>query len=182
MEPSSGYSIKEVSAMENHAELVDGNLVVTDKTTVAHNNAVTEISIALKQFIRDNNGECKVFTENVALYCNELCNNDSNFFLPDVMSVCDTDGIKDDGIHTVPKFVAEITSAATRKYDYGKKMIVYGDIGVQEYWVVDLQRRVIVRYLQDNDFAPEIIAYSNVESISVKSFPHLEIPLANIFD
>ena len=60
-------------------------------------------------------------------------------------------------------------------------MVVYNDIGVQEYWVVDLQRKVIVRYLQDNDFAPEIITYPSTESISLQSYPRLTIMLANIF-
>lgn len=87
MEQSIRCSIEDVLTRENHAELIDGKLVITDKTTVAHNNAVTEIATALKQFIRDNNGGCKVFTENVALYCNELCNDNTNFFLPDIMFV-----------------------------------------------------------------------------------------------
>ncbi|MCR5128710.1 MAG: Uma2 family endonuclease [Lachnospiraceae bacterium] len=36
--------------------------------------------------------------------------------------------------------MAEVTSESTRKNDYGKKMITYSEIGVKEYWVVDLQR------------------------------------------
>ena len=34
-------------------------------------------------------------------------------------------------------------------------MYVYVDIGVQEYWVVDLQRKRIVRYLLEDPFYPE---------------------------
>lgn len=176
------YSIKDVSAREDHAELVKGSLIVTDQTSVAHNNAVLEIATALRQFITANNGKCKVFTENVALYCDELCDDKGNLFLPDVMSVCDEAGIKDNGIHAAPLFVVEVTSESTKKNDYGIKMLTYRDIGVKEYWVVDLQRKSVVRYLADNDFAPEVIVYPHTSTISVQVYPSLEIDLSQIFE
>lgn len=176
-----GYSVNDVAKREDHAELIKGVLVVTDKTSVAHNNAVLEIATALRQFIAENNGKCKVFTENVALYCNELCDDAENMFLPDIMIVCDENGIKDDGIHTPPLFVAEVTSESTKKNDYGRKMLIYSDIGVKEYWVVDLQRKVIVRYLSEGDFAPEVITYPYASKISVYTYPSLEIDLSQIF-
>ncbi len=176
------YSAKEVSERDDHAELINGVLVVTEKTSVAHNIAVLGISTALRQFIAGNNGKCKVFTENVALYCNELCDDTENLFLPDIMSVCDETGVKDDGIHTTPVFVAEITSLSTRKLDYVDKISIYAKIGVQEYWVVDLQRKAIVRYLLENDYAPEIISYPHAREISLHTYPSLKISLSRIFE
>lgn len=175
-------SVKDVAERNDHAELINGVLVVTNQTSVSHNNAVLEIATALRQFISSNKGKCKVFTENVALYCNELCDDEKNLFLPDVMTVCDETGIKDDGIHVAPLFVAEITSDSTKKNDYGRKMLTYSDIGVNEYWVVDLQRKVIVRYLSEKDFEPEVIAYSNTKKIQVNTYPSLEINLSEIFE
>lgn len=175
------HSVKDVAERNDHAELIKGVLVVTDKTSVAHNNAVLEIATALRQFIAANDGKCRVFTENVALYCDELCDDTDNLFLPDVMSVCDEAGIKDDGVHVPPSFVAEITSESTKRNDYGRKMLIYGEIGVKEYWVVDLQRKIIVRYLSENDFFPEMIAYPNVKRASLHSYPSLEIDLSQIF-
>lgn len=176
------YMIEEVSQMENHAELVDGKLVITDKTTITHQRAVREIVRALEHYIENNNGDCEVFAESIALYCNELCDSADNFYLPDVMSVCDKSGTKDDGVHTVPRFVAEVTSVSTRKQDYVEKMAIYAKIGVQEYWVVDLQRKVVVRYLKDNEFIPEMVPNSSSSSIPVHSYPGLKINLSAIFD
>jgi len=175
------YTIEEVSRMENHAELVDGKLIITDKTTVTHQRAVREIARALEQFIHSNKGNCEVFTESIALYCNELCDSTDNFFLPDVMSVCDKSGIKDDGVHTAPRFVAEVTSVSTRKQDYVEKMAVYAKIGVQEYWVVDLQRKLVVRYLSENEFVPEVVTFSHTKKMHVHTYPSLEIDLSQIF-
>ena len=181
-EQSTGYSIDDVAKREDHAELIDGILVVTDKTSVAHNNAVLEIATAIRHFIETNNGKCKVFTENVALYCSELCNDAENMFLPDIMTVCNENGIKDDGVHAAPLFVAEVTSESTKRNDYGGKMVTYNDIGVKEYWVVDIQRKVVVRYLSESDFAPEVISYPLVEKISVHTYPSLKIDLSRIFE
>ena len=179
------HTVKEVAAMENHAELIDDVLVITDQTSVMHNNAVLEIAMAMRQFIASNGGKCKVFTENVALYCNELSkelsSDKGNLYLPDVMAVCGENGIKDDGIHTAPVFVAEVTSESTRRNDYGKKMLTYSEIGVQEYWVVDLQRKVVVRYLAENGFAPEVFAYANAATLPIQTYPGLTIDLARIF-
>ncbi len=176
------YTVRDVERMENHAELVNGELVITDRTTAAHNNAVLEIASALRRFVKENGGECRVYAENIALYCDELSDEVGNFFLPDVMVVCGTEGMRDDGVHIAPRFVAEVTSEATRKNDYGRKMVTYGEIGVEEYWVVDLQKQMVVHYLASNDFAPEIISYANNSKASVLTYPPLEIELAGIFE
>ncbi len=167
---------------EEHAELINNSVIIENKTTPEHNNAVIELAAALKHHILSNNGSCKVFTENVALYCDELCSDQGNLFLPDVMTVCDKNGIKADGVHSVPLFVAEVTSLSTRRIDYGRKAAVYGEIGVNEYWVVDLQRKCIVQYLAKNDFAPVIFSYPNCTELEIQSYPSLKINLRMIFE
>ena len=134
-------------------------------------------------FQDNRNLDFEVFTSNVALYCNELHGDDNkNFFLPDVMVVCDRKGIREDGIHVVPTFVAEITSKESKPIDFNQKMHVYVDIGVQEYWVVDLQRKRIVRYLSEDPFYPEEFLYSDTKTMIVQSFPGLEVDLTGIFE
>ena len=178
---STGYSVKDVAERTDHAELIKGFLLVTDKTSVSHNNAVLEIATELRHLIAANNGKCKVFTNNIALYCNELCDDTTNLFLPDIMTVCDESGIKDDGVHTAPLFVVEVTSESTRGNDYGIKRHIYQKIGVKEYWVVDIQRKAITRYLAESDFDPEVIQYPLTEKILAHTYPTLEIDLSHIF-
>ena len=72
--------IEKVSSMESHAELIDGNIVITEKTSPAHNIAVHKIANALMSFKDNRNLDFEVFTDNVALYCNELHGDDKNFF------------------------------------------------------------------------------------------------------
>ena len=170
--------LSDIEAMEKHAELINGNLVIEDKTTVSHNSTVSDIATAFRNFIASNGGDCKVFQENVALYCNELLDEEdaSNYFLPDVMVVCDKAGIKDNGIHVAPKFVAEVTSPNTQKNDYGDKMLVYRNIGVEEYWIVDLQKKIVTKYLLTEEFVPE--TYLHPEAMKVSTYEGLVIDLS----
>ncbi len=174
--------IEKVLSMESHAELIEGDIVITEKTTPAHNNALHVIANALMSFKDNGNLDFEVFVGNVALYCNELHGDDKNFFLPDVMVVCDRKGIREDGIHVAPTFVAEVTSIESQSIDFIQKMQVYVDIGVHEYWVVDLQRERIVRYLSEYLFGPEEFLYSNTKKMIVQSFPGLEVDLTGIFE
>lgn len=172
------HTAKDVIGTDQHAELINGIIVVENKTTVSHNIAVSEIATSLKNFISSNNGTCKVFSENVALYVNELCNDDQNFFLPDVMVVCEDKGIKEDGVHTAPIFVAEVTSESTKKVDYYDKFEIYRKIGVKEYWIVDLQKKVVQKYLSDEDYIPQ--TYMHPESMKVTVYPKLMIDLSMV--
>ncbi len=173
--------LQEVMNREDHAELIDGKIVIVNRTTPTHNLAVRSLAGKIEQHIADRGGRCRVFTENVAVFCDELCAEKGNFFMPDVMAVCNEDGIRDDGVHVAPLFVAEVTSESTRKNDFGWKMYIYGELGVEEYWVLDLQKKRIVQYLAENDFAPEIIAYPSATSLPVHVYPGLSIDLSLIF-
>lgn len=164
------YTVEDIEKMgEVHAELIAGQLVITDRTTINHNSVVLDLCVEFKNFINANKGTCKVFSENAALYCNELSEEASKeFYLPDLMVVCDEDGIRDNGVHAAPLFVAEVTSESTRRFDYGEKMVTYGNIGVKEYWVVDLQKNIVTKYLLDNDYAP--ITYLHPDKVDVSVY------------
>ena len=145
------YSFEDVTNTEEHAELINGQLVIQNFTSVRHNHAVMEIASAIHAYIRAHHGSCRVFSENVGLYVDE----GKNFFLPDVMVVCRPEIIDDKGVHGAPDFVAEVTSESTRIRDFNEKLFSYRDLGVREYWVVDLQKQFISVYLKENGFVPE---------------------------
>ena len=171
-------ALKEAIESEEHAELIDGEIVIENRTSVQHNSVIRLIANAIGNYISSQELSCKVFTENVALYVNELCEDDKNFFLPDVMVVCGDEGIKDDGVHSSPLFVAEVTSESTKTNDYGIKLEIYKRIGVKEYWVVDLQRNVVFKYLSSEGYIPQ--TYMSPESMKVSVYPNLMIDLSSV--
>ncbi len=176
METTQRFTVSDIETSEEHIELINGEKIIENKTSSEHNEVVNEIVFALKSHIKSNGGSCQVFSENVALYVNELCNDDSQFFLPDVMVVCDTDAVDSKGVHKAPLYVAEVTSEATRKNDYNTKLEIYRKIGVQEYWIVDLQRKIIFKYLASEDYIPQ--TYMHPESMKVTVYKDLMIDIS----
>ena len=165
--------LKAAEQSEQHMELVDGEAIIEDHTSPKHNAFVLEIAQSLRQYVKDHNGQCKVAAQNVALYVNEILNDDLNFFLPDVMVVCNPGKIDEKGAHTVPLFVAEVTSEGTRKNDYNGKLEVYRKIGVEEYWVVDIQQNRVVIYSKSMDYIPKFV--QNPAKLCVSVYPGLII-------
>ncbi|MBQ9211280.1 MAG: Uma2 family endonuclease [Clostridia bacterium] len=173
MNAKNKYSASDVAKMHEHAELIDGFLVIEDRTTVTHSRLVTAVAAALREYIAAKGGSCEVFTENVALFCNELTDHERDFYLPDVMAVCDPNGVDDRGVHVAPRFVAEVTSESTRRHDYGEKMLTYRNIGVEEYWVIDPQRNCVTTYLLSKQYAPEVYLYP--DAVTSEVYPELKI-------
>lgn len=176
MEEYSKSRISEIENSDEHAELIDGQLVIQDKISDTHNFVMIEIVTALKQYISERGSNCRVCCDGLALYVNEITGSDDQFFLPDVMVVCDPDKIDSRGVHTAPYFVAEITSESTRKNDYKTKLRIYDEIGVEEYWIVDLQKKVVIKYLRTEDFIPQTLSHPT--SVEVTSFSGLKIDLS----
>lgn len=159
--------IETAVAMEGHVEVVAGELVIEANTTVSHNLAVQKIADSIKAYIAERNGSCIVLQENVKLFVCEMCSNMYDFFLPDIMCVCSPEGITDEGVHVAPLFVAEVTSESTRRRDYVEKLNIYREIGVNEYWIVDLQKKVIIKYLSSEQFVPTFWEKPETMSFSV---------------
>ena len=82
---SKPYIIDEVSKMDEHAELINGELVIRDSTSIEHNRITVKMARIIGNYIDSKNGNCEVFQENAALFCNELNSEfDNDFYLPDI--------------------------------------------------------------------------------------------------
>ena len=176
MDASKRFTVAVIESQEEHIELINGEKIIEDKTSSEHNAVVNEIVFALKSHIKANGGSCRVFSENVALYVNELCDDDGMFFLPDVMVVCEPEAVDSKGVHKAPLFVVEVTSEATKKNDYNTKLETYKKIGVQEYWIVDMQRKTVYKYLATEDYIPQ--TFMHPESMKVSVYKNLFIDLS----
>ncbi|MBQ4058421.1 MAG: Uma2 family endonuclease [Lachnospiraceae bacterium] len=177
MEKERDYTPEDVYLMKGHVELIDGNLLITDSTSPMHNFVTSEIADSLRAYIKSNRGSCKVMQENVALWCNEIADGCSkDFYQPDIMLVCDTSKIDEKGVHGTPDFIAEVTSPATRAFDYGEKKEAYRRMGVREYWIIDLKNMIAVKHLLENNYDPEF--YISPTQIDVSIYENLSINLS----
>lgn len=140
------------------AELIDGYLIQLEAPCLEHQAAVMELSVLFHQYIRSRQGSCVVLSAplDVQLDCD-----DRTMVQPDIVISCNKERRTTRGIYGAPDMVIEVTSAATRKLDLTKKMQKYLDAGVREYWVVDLQKRLVVVYFYEEDLIPHIYTFQD---------------------
>ena len=174
-------------------ELIAGKVVLmAPMPSVNHNRVARNIFRIFDEFL--DGKQCEAFSDGVDVYLTE-----ENRFVPDMMVVCDPDKVYDDGVHGTPDFVVEVLSPATTRIDRTHKMIVYGQCGVKEYWIVDTRNKSVEVYLNEDGrmnlqtvytlysdeivtkMSPEQRSREVVESFQSELFPEYRILLRDIF-
>lgn len=160
------YTLTDYYALPDdiRAELIDGELIYMEAPDYAHQALVVELSYLLTDHIRKKNGGCKVL---VAPLDVQLDKDNRTMVQPDVIISCAKEQRIKRGIYGAPDMVIEITSASTRKKDYTKKMVKYLEAGVREYWLVDLQKKVIITYYFEEDMIPHIYPFDGKIPVSI---------------
>ena len=128
-------------------ELIDGKIVaMSPRPMIDHILVAGNIYYLFAHYLRRK--KCVPFPDGTDLYLSE-----KDHFIPDVMIVCDSDKIKNDGVHGAPDLVVEVLSPSTAKNDKGYKKEAYAAAGVKEYWIVDPANKFIEQYfLQGGQF------------------------------
>jgi Uma2 family endonuclease len=129
-------------------ELVDGEIVMAPAPTLRHQEVVGEIFVVVRRYAREHGG--RAFGNPVDVYVSE-----TNVLQPDVAYLAPGD-LDPDEERVVKRasLVVEVSSPSTRRRDLGRKMELYAELGVPEYWFVDLDaRRIEVRLLEGATYA-----------------------------
>jgi Uma2 family endonuclease len=133
-------------------ELLDGVHVVTPAPRLLHQLAVTKLMGHLLSALKDTS-TVEVFTSPA-----DVVLGPRTLVQPDVFVVRRTPGQRlerwaDVG---VPLLAIEILSDATAARDRGAKRRIYQRAGVGEYWIVDLDARLVEQWRPD-DARPEVL-------------------------
>jgi len=129
---------------EPKTEKIDGVIIAMAPTpTLSHQRATRSIRRIFDRYLRGKS--CEVL-DNLDVFLS-----DEHNFVPDVMIICNKDILKEKGVFGAPDLVVEILSPSTAKNDKGRKMDIYGEFGVKEYWLVDTANRTIEVYLPDGN-------------------------------
>lgn len=134
---------------------------------------------------------CLVFMENLDYLYHPEENDD--YFVPDIMVICDRKGLKGGTYSGVPKFIAETLSPSTAQRDRTIKKDAYERAGISEYWIVSPQgKSVEIYYLEEGAYAlvysyilqddPKERDYNAETLISLREFPHIRMELRDIFE
>lgn len=78
---------------------------------------------------------------------------------PDISVICDPEKLTDKGCTGAPDWIIEIISPGNPEHDYIRKLNLYADAGVREYWIVDPRDRKILVYDLQNEHAEEHVIF-----------------------
>ena len=133
-------------------ELIDGELVVTPAPSWTHQEAVRRIARMLEDYLAAHPaGHPYLAPAAVDLAADSSIE-------PDVFVVPLVEGRRPKRWEEARRLLlaVEVLSPSTARYDRGKKRALYLRRGVPEFWVVDLDARVVERW-QAGDERPEIV-------------------------
>ena len=137
--------------LQERTELIDGEIVYLERDadgnplalaapTELHQTIVLRLCAAADTFIRANHGTCKAMVSPF-----DVILDDSNTVQPDVFVVCDLSKMDGKRCHGAPDWVVEVTSE-NRNDDFHRKLMLYHDCGVREYWIVDIEKHKVWVY------------------------------------
>ena len=142
------YTMDDIYALPDweRTELIDGKIYYMAPPNTKHQTLVMELSYQIKDYIKRNDGGCRVFPAPFAVFLNK---DDKNYVEPDISMICDEKKITDKGCYSAPDWTIEIVSPSSRPMDYFTKLFKYRTAGVREYWIVDpIKQRVMVYFFE----------------------------------
>lgn len=135
------YTIEEFYAVtgDQRAELIDGEIHYLASPVEIHQIIVGEIFTEINLYIRRNRGKCRAF---VAPFDVQLSD---DIVEPDIFVLCDTSKRSEKRCIGAPDWVIEVTSSNSEN-DYNKKLNLYKDNGVREYWIINPNNKSVAVY------------------------------------
>ena len=131
------------------AELIDGVVYDMAPPNRLHQELVSELHYKITDYIKKNNGACKVFPAPFAVFLNA---DDKTYVEPDISVICDSSKLNDRGCLGAPDWIIEVVTPGSQRIDYMIKLFKYRAAGVKEYWIVDKSKnRIMVYNFEQND-------------------------------
>lgn len=170
------YTISDIYALPDgqRAELIDGQIYYMAPPSRRHQKISLHLSRIIGNYISSRNGSCEVYTAPFAVFLNE---DDRNYVEPDISVIFDSDKLTDRGCTGAPDWIIEIVSPSSKRMDYFIKLFKYRSSGVQEYWIVDPDKKQVLVYDFIHD---DTTFYTFSDTIKVNIYEDLSIDFSDI--
>ena len=169
---------------DEFVEIIDGKIfAMSPAPSRIHQELIMEISAELRNYIKSNKGQCKVYPapfDVVLINENENENDSKNIVQPDISVICDKNKLNDKGCFGSPDMIVEIVSKFNPGNDYVKKLYLYEKYKVKEYWIVNpMKKNILVYTLTESGYnQPDLYTFN--DKIKVNIFNNLEIDFNGI--
>ena len=168
------YTIDDIYALPDgeRAELIDGQIYDMAPPSRTHQRISSYLHNEIYNHIKKNGGSCEVYAAPFAVFLNE---DDTTYLEPDISVICDSSKLDERGCQGAPDWVIEIVSPGSKQMDYFKKLFLYRNAGVREYWIVDPTKKHVIVYKFEQEIMEQ---YSFWEDVAIGIFEDFRIRLA----
>jgi len=161
------YSLPE----DVRAELIDGQIYYMAAPSRIHQKILGILHATIYNYINSQNGSCEVYPAPFAV---KLFDDKETIVEPDLSVICDPNKLTDKGCSGAPDWIIEIISPSNPGHDYIRKLNLYANAGVREYWIVDPQNKAILVFFFEKT-AFEELSYTFHDKIKANIFHDLSI-------
>ena len=169
-----------VENSEQRFELIDGVVYYMVSPTYKHQMVVGELLAVFRTWFKGK--PCAALTSpfDVTLVksADNIC-----VVQPDIVVLCDKENIDDQGRYKgVPTLVVEVLSPGTRGKDLLKKLNLYHECGIREYWIVDPEQETITIYAFEGEETVEHRVYTPAQETAASLiFEGLAVSMKDAF-
>jgi len=160
-------------------ELIHGEAYAMSAPNAKHQEILGEIYSQFHVYLRGK--PCKVYPApyDVRLFYRGD-DSDDTVVQPDITVVCSEQKRGPEGCRGAPDLVIEILSPSNTAIEMERKLKLYQDAGVREYWIVDPENKGLTVY-RFQEPAILFFTYKKDANVQVGIFPELNISLEQVF-
>ena len=165
---------------EERVELLKGKLFRMSAPSINHQRVSRKLTTKIDNYLEGK--RCEVFSAPFDVVLKNPNGEDNTVLQPDLCVVCDPEKLADGKrCYGAPDWVLEIVSPSNVEKELSKKMHIYEEAGVVEYWVLRPEEKELdIFVLQDNGYIGLKPRFAG-EVVSPQKFPDLQINLSEIF-
>lgn len=165
---------------EERVELLKGKLFKMSAPSINHQRISGRLFVKMYSYLEGK--RCEVFSAPFDVVLKNPNGEDNTVLQPDLCVVCDPEKLADGKrCYGAPDWVLEIVSPSNVEKELSKKMHIYEEAGVAEYWVLRFEEKELdIFVLQDNGYIGLKPRFAG-EVVSPQKFPDLQINLSEIF-
>ncbi|VEF49143.1 Uncharacterized protein conserved in cyanobacteria [Bacillus freudenreichii] len=132
-----------------YMEFSDGVIFMTPSPSTMHQRISSRLHAQLFHYLEDK--DCEVFPAPFDVELQGAGLEGKHIVIPDLLVICDQDGLKENKYVGAPELIIEILSPSNQAHDLVFKMNLYMQAGVKEYWIVNPMLQTIQTYQLDQD-------------------------------
>jgi Uma2 family endonuclease len=189
-EPIADYGIEYTYAdylkfdFEEMVELIKGKIFkMSPAPSTNHQRILGRMSFQFNNSLERK--KCEVFiapTDVILPIANKKRETATTVVQPDLFVICNEHIVEYRGIFGVPNLIIEILSPHTKKKDLQNKYEVYEEAGVNEYWIVMPEQKLVEVFVLENQKYKRIQTYVHTDMLECVTIPELVIDLNLIFE